>query len=459
MAKFYPFKPKNRVGPPKWYENFGINYSANMRNTITAKEKDILKQNILTDWQNGIQHNIPISLPNFNLFKYINMSPSVSYNERWYFSHIEKSYFPNRTFTDKYGVQSHVKTDTLMGLKRSYQYAYSVSASTNIYGMFVPGNPKSRIKGIRHKISPSLSFSYNPDFGARRFGFWKQVQKDSTGAMLDYTIFDGAIYGYAGQGAAGNVSFSVNNNLEMKVLDTKDTTGTNKFKKVNLIDNFSFGTSYNLIADSLNLSPVSIRGRTTVKGVGINFGTTLNPYNTDKNGNTINEYMWNHSHGLGKLGRLVNANLSFGMQFNSKKGKNEADKAKETIENKDEQLPGDYTGYVDFNIPWDFGFDYTFNYMRTNPYKSGTFTQTVNLRGSLSLTEKWKINMNTNFDVMARQFSYTSFSVFRDLHCWEMSLNFVPFGRMKSYSFTLNARTSVLKDLKVSKQRSFYDNY
>jgi hypothetical protein len=146
------------------------------------------------------------------------------------------------------------------------------------------------------------------------------------------------------------------------------------------------------------------------------------------------------------------------LQFNSQKGEKEAAKNKEAIEG-EKVLPGDYTDYVDFNVPWDFGFDYSFNYTRMNPYEKGRFTQTINLRGSLSLTEKWKINMNTNFDIMARQFSYTSFSIFRDLHCWEMSMNFVPFGRMKSYSFTLNARTSILKDLKVSKQRSFYDNF
>ena len=459
VAKFYPFKFKNRKGPPKWYENFGFNYSANMRNTITAKEKDILKQNILTDWQNGIQHNLPISLPGFNLMKYINVTPSFSFSERWYFSHIEKTYVPDQLFRDRYGALTNVKTDTIQGLKRSYQYAYSLSASTNIYGMFVPHNPKSRIKGIRHKISPSFSFSYNPDFGKSRYGFWKQVQKDSTGALEDYTIFDGAIYGYAGRGAAGNISFSVNNNLEMKILDSKDTTATSKYKKVNLIDNFSFGTSYNLIADSLNMTPISFRGRTTIKGVGINFGSTLNPYMTDQRGNLINEYMWNNARGLGKLGRLVNANLSFGLQFNSKKGEKEAEKNKEAIEGEEKVLPGDYTDYVDFNVPWDFGFDYSFNYNRPNPYEKGRLNQAINLRGSMSLTEKWRINMNTNFDITARQFSYTSFSVFRDLHCWEMSINFVPFGRMKSYSFTLNARTSILQDLKITKQRSFYDNF
>lgn len=458
MSKIYPLKFKNRKGSAKWYEQFGFSYSANMRNTITAKEKDILKKNFLTDWQNGIQHNLPISLPSFNLFKHINMSPSFSYSEKWYFSHVEKSYQPDQTFYDRNGRPTHVKTDTITGLKRNYQYSYSLSASTNIYGNFMPRNPKSRIKGIRHKLSPSVSFSYNPDFGNPKFGFWKQVQTDSTGRMDYYTIFDGGIYGYAGRGAAGNISFSLNNNLEMKVQDMKDTTGTNPFKKVKLIDNLSLATSYNLIADSMNLQPISIRGRTTVQGVGINFGTTIDPYMTDKNGIRINRYAWNYNKGLAKLGRLTNANLSFGLQFNSKKGEKESEKARDAIENQQE-LPGDFSNYMDFNIPWDFGFDYTFNYSRFNPNEKGRFTQTINLRGSLNMTKNWRLNMNTNYDIMARAFSFTNFSVHRDLHCWEMSLNFVPFGRMKSYSFTLNARSSMLRDLKVSKQRSFYDNF
>lgn len=458
VAKVYPLKFKNRVGSAKWYEKFGFSYSANMRNTITAKEYEILEKSFATDWKNGIQHNLPISLPNFNMLKFINVSPSFSYSEKWYFKSIEKSYVPDQLYRDERGRMTHVKTDTITGLKRNYQYAYSVSATTNLYGMYLPRNSDSRIKGIRHKMTPQVSFSYNPDFGDPRFGFWKEVQVDSTGRVEQYSVFEGGIYGYSGRGAAGNVSFSLSNNVEMKVADPKDTTATDKFKKVKLIDNLSVNTSYNLIADSLNLSPISVRGRTTVQGVGVNFGTTINPYMVDSRGVTINQYAWNHRKGLGKLGSIVNSNLSFGMQFNSKKGKEEADANRDAIEG-DNLLPGDYRDYVDFNIPWDFSFDYSFNYSRPNPNVKGRITQTINLRGSLSLTPNWRLNMNTNYDIAAREFSFTNFSVYRDLHCWEMSFNFVPFGYMKSYSFTLNARTSMLRDLKVTKQKSFYDNF
>ncbi|MCD6354229.1 MAG: LPS-assembly protein LptD, partial [Prolixibacteraceae bacterium] len=463
MAKIYPFRRKNRSGPAKWYEKFGINYTGNLRNSITAKESEILHKSITRDWKNGIKHNIPISLPNFNLMKYINVSPSFSYNEKWYFKKFNHSYHGDEIFYDERGTASHIRVDTITGLNRVFDYSYSLSATTNIYGMFMPLNPNSRIKGIRHKITPSFSFNYRPDFGAKRFGYWQAVQIDSTGRVGYYDVNAGGIYGGSpGRGASGAISFSVNNNLEMKVLDTKDSTKTDaeqKFKKVKIIDNFSFGSSYNLIADSLNLAPISIRARTTVAGVSVNMGGILDPYMVNENGTKINKFVWNERVGIKKLGRLTRANLSFGMNFKSKKGEKEAEENKKKVEDEN-ILPGDYSNYSDFNIPWDFGFDYSFNY--SGPRKEGDkgkISQTLGLRGNLNLTKKWRISMNTNFDIMAHQFSFTTFNVNRDLHCWQMSFNFVPFGYMKSYSFTLNAKSALLKDLKLTKRQSHYDNF
>ena len=469
MAKVYPFRKKNRTGTPKFYEKFGINYTGNLRNSITAKEYDLLQTSFAKDWKNGIKHTVPIALPSFNLFRYFNMSPSFSYNEKWYFKKLNYTYVEGETF-DHFvpNVAENVRIDTLTGLNRVFDYSYSLSASTNIYGMFMPLNPNSKIKGIRHKITPSFSFSYRPDFGQDRFGYYQQVRTDSTGNTDFYDVNYGGVYGASpGRGASGSISLSVNNNLEMKVLDTKDTTKTDaeqKFKKVKIIDNLSFGTSYNLIADSLNMTPIGIRARTTIAGVSINLGGTLDPYEVNDKGRQIHKYVWNTRKGIGKLGRLTRANLSFGMSFRSKKGEKEADENKELIEEQN-VLPGDYSNYSDFNIPWDFGFDYSFNYSGPqvpNPQtesQKAKFTQTLGFRGNLNLTEKWRISMNTNFDIMAREFSFTTFSVNRDLHCWDMAFNFVPFGYMKSYSFTINARSSMLKDLKLQKRQSHYDNF
>ena len=470
MAKVYPFRKKNRTGTVKFYEKFGVNYTGNLRNTISAKEYEILDKSFPADWKNGLQHNIPIALPGFNLAKYVNVSPSIGYNEKWYFKKYNYTYDPDQVFYDEYGRASNIDKDTIQGLSRVYDYNYSVGASTNIYGMFLPRNDNSKIKGIRHKITPTASFSYRPDFGQSRFGYWQTVQIDSTGNVGYFDVNDGGVYGGSpGRGASGSINMSISNNLEMKVLDTKDTTDTKaavKYKKVKIIDNLSMSSSYNLIADSLNLSPISIRARTTVAGVSINMGTTLDPYMIDNYYRKYNEFVWNNKTGIGRLGRISNANLSFGMNFNSKnkeKKKTPGSDLQGEGEGEGEEtpiVPDLSNGYMDFNIPWTFGFDYSFSYNGpSSGAPKGRYSQTLGVRGNLSLTEKWKVSINTNFDFEAGEFTFTTVNVNRDLHCWQMAFNFVPFGYMKSYSFTINAKASMLKDLRLQKRESNYDNF
>ncbi len=480
MAKVYPFRKKTRSGKMKFYEKFGINYTANMKNTISAHESEIFGSSFATDWKNGIRHNLPISFPSFNLFKYVNFSPGISYNEKWYFKKYDYEYVAGADFMNNpSGIPSTVRVDTITGLNRVYDYAYSVSSSTNIYGMFIPRNPNSRIKGIRHKMTPSISFSYRPDFGQDKFGYWKEVQVDEKGSTRYLDVNAGGVYGGSpGRGESGSVSFSLSNNLEMKVLENPDSTKTGdeqKFKKVKIIDNLGISSSYDLIADSLNLAPFRIQARTTVAGVSINMGTTVDPYMLDENYRKVHRYAWNERSGLGKLGRVTNANLSFGMTFNSKKNKednqNNASNNSEAVgddQNLDANqtpepeavIPSIYDNYVDFDMPWDFGFDYSLNYTgASRAYPNGRVSQTIGVRGNVNITEKWKASMNTNFDIEAGEFSFTTFNLTRDLHCWAMSFNFVPFGFRKSYSFTISAKSSMLADLKLQKQQSHYDNF
>ncbi|MCY1720012.1 putative LPS assembly protein LptD [Prolixibacteraceae bacterium Z1-6] len=470
MAKVYPFRPKNRSGKIKFYEKFGINYTGNLKNSITAKEDEILSSSFATDWKNGIKHNVPISFPSFNLFKYVNFSPGISYNEKWYFKQYNYTFEEGADYENNpSGIPSDIRVDTITGLNRVYDYAYSISSSTNIYGMYLPRNPNSKIKGIRHKMTPSVGFSYRPDFGQDKFGYWQEVHRDSTTHYYDTNL--GGIYGGSpGRGESGAISFSLTNNLEMKMLDTRDSTKTDseqKYKKVKLIDNLSISSSYNLIADSLNLAPFNIRARTTVAGVSINMGTTLDPYMVDEDYRRIHKYAWNERSGIGKLGRVTRANLSFGMNFRSKDKKKDAKGGgdnKPTGPGVDEMLEDApvlpvFDNYADFSMPWDFGFDYSLNYTgATKSYPNGRVTQTLGMRGNLSITEKWKLSANTNFDIQAMEFSFTSFNLTRDLHCWNMAFNFVPFGFRKSYSFTISASSSMLQDLKIQKQKSHYDS-
>jgi len=466
MSKINPFKfikSDKRTGAIKLLDKISFSYSGNLKNSITSKEKDLLDKSLIRDWQNGIRHSIPISLPSFNLFKYINFSPSFNYSERWYTNYINKTYDPN--YTAPTGGAEHVKIDTIYSFRRNYEYSYSLSASTNYYGMYTMTNPNSRIKAIRHKITASAGFSYTPDFGQKKFRFWDSYL-DGKGETQYYSHFERGVYGYTGRGESGAISFSLSQNLEAKVLEVNDSTTKKSdkpvYKKVKIIDNLGINASYNMIADSMKLSTIPISLRTTIKGVSVNIGANLDPYMVDKEGKRYDEYVWNHLKGINKLGRLTNANLSFGMNFESKKGKKEADANKKTI-NEDKALPGSYSDYVDFNMPWSFRFDYSFYY--TNSYMPETATnkakkimQSLNLGGHLNLTEKWNMDMNTNFDIQAMKFSFTTFNVNRTMHCWSMSFGFVPFGDRKSYSFNLSASSAILRDLKISKQSSWRDN-
>ena len=466
MLKINPFKVKNRIGPVKWYEKISFSYSGNIKNSISnVKEKDFLKQSLIKDWQNGWQHSIPINLPSFNLLKYINLSPSFNYSERWYTNYINKRYDPNNNFASPRS--DHIAIDTVYAFRRNYNYSYSISTSTNIYGMYTMRNPNSRIKAIRHKITPSASFSYTPDFGQKKFGFWGSYI-DGSGKINYYNHFENGVFGSAGMGESGAISFNLNNNLEAKVLEVNDSIATKdekpKYKKVKIID-ISANTSYNMIADSFKLSPIGISARTTIKGISVNMGANLNPYMVNTAGRVIDEYVWSHKSGLGKLGRLTNANMSFGMNFDSKKVKpeTEADKNKKPGE---KPVKSDEPEYADFNMPWSFRFDYSFYYNKTYAYNSvtkiakptTTINQSLNFGGRLSLTDKWQMDVNTNFDVQAMKFSFTTVNISRSLHCWTMSFNFVPFGDRKSYSFNLSASSAMLRDLKISKQSSWRDN-
>jgi hypothetical protein len=258
---------------------------------------------------------------------------------------------------------------------------------------------------------------------------------------------------------------TINNNLEAKVLEVSDTITSKdekaKFKKVKIID-VGFSTSYNMIADSFKLSPFNLNARTTIKGVSVNMGANMNPYMVNDKGIAYDEYVWNHLKGLNKLGRLTNANMSFGMNFESKKDKKEEEGNKNEPE-EEEQVREDEVQYIDFNIPWSFRFDYSLYYNNSfQPDANGkikpTINQSLNLGGRLSLTDKWQMDMNTNFDIQAMKFSFTTVNVTRTLHCWSMSFNFVPFGDRKSYSFNLSASSAMLRDLKISKQSSWRDN-
>jgi len=456
MARIYPFKFKNRTGKEKWYEKIGLSYSMDMQNTIDTKEKKLMSSSLLRDWRNGVKHAIPIAT-SFKVLKYVTMSPSFNYNERWYTQQVRKKYNPSTKLVEI--------SDTLNGFTRDYDYSMSLSASTKIYGNFIPLNPKSTIKGIRHLMTPSISFNMRPDFGSPSYGMYEDIEYfDSKGfpVTLRYPHHQNTIYGTAPSGKSGSIGFSLNNTLEMKKLNLKDSTSKEAFTKIKLLDQLSMSGSYNLAADSLNLSNINISARTKVAGVDLNFGAILDPY-AMQNGHLINKFEFSKN---GKLARLTSTNVSFGLSFKSKQGKEkEKEEAKLTPEQKNEleqvklkQKSGNSAEYADFSVPWDLSFNYSFRYSKPDPEKTSIITQTVDFNGNVSLTKQWKIGFSSGLDVQKLQMTFTQFNIFRDLHCMQMSLNLIPFGYRQSYSFTIRATSSLLKDLKLTKQKSYQDN-
>jgi hypothetical protein len=462
VNRFNPFKSKNASGKEKWYQKIGMSYNFDMQNSINTKEYKLFETSLTRDWQNGIKHSIPIST-SFKALKFITVSPSVNYNERWYTQQIRKGYDPVKKIVEI--------TDTLHGFTRDFDYSISVGASTKFYGDFMPRNPKSKIVGIRHVMTPSLSFSLQPDFSNPGYGMYGNIEYfDEQGrpVSLRYPYHEGAIYGTAGAGRSGSIGFNLNNTLEMKMLNTNDTLSKEKYKKVKLLDQFSLSTSYNLAADSLNLSNINISARTKVGGVDVNMGAIMDPY-VFENGHLINVYEFQRNK---KLARLTSANMSFGYSF---KSKTKEELAKETsgaagkdgkllqkteeqkiIDNARKNYPN-IPEYQDFSIPWDFSFNYSMRYSRPNPATKATINQTVEFSGNVSLTKNWQIGFSSGLDIQKMEVSFTQFNVFRDMHCFQMSLNLVPFGYRQSYSFTIRATAAMLQDLKLSKQDSFYD--
>ena len=438
MTQIYPFRKKGKSGEMKWYDNIGVSYSAELRNSIQTKEDKLFKSSFERDWSNGFKHNIPISLQ-FKIAKDVTFTPSLNYNGYLNLKTIEKIWIPD---TSANGGQ--FITRDVPGLNYSHDYSASgtIGYTPTIYGMFM-FKPGCKVVAIRHMIRPSISASYTP--AIKPLGNYKKSYFDGE-KEVEYDIHEGLTYrpNTTGGKQSGSISFSLDNNVEMKVRNDKDTTGDEEFKKVKLLESFRLSISYNPFADSMNFSNISISARTKILNnkVDLNFSGTIDPYAIDTNNVRYNKYH-------GKLGRLTNATISTNFSFSADNGQNK--------EKKNDLVGGFYDDYMDFDVPWNISISYNFTYSRPSPYRSPTISQIVNFSGDLSLTPKWKINFQSGYDIKNKEVTSTSFSVTRDLHCWEMTFNCMPFGQHQSYNFEIHVRSSLLRDLKLTKRDSWYD--
>lgn len=464
MNRIYPFKRKRKVGSDKWYEKIGMSYSGNTSNTFSGYQSDLFTSNLLTDWKNGMKHSIPVST-SFQILNNITVSPSVNYTERWYSSSIEQTWD---------STLNAVQRDTAWGFNRVYDYSTSVSMSTKLYGMYQPFKVfGDKVQAIRHVMTPSVSFSWRPDFGQERFGYYDTYDKynksDSTWSEVEYSKYAGSLYGTPGSGKSGTVGFSLGNNVEMKVRDDRDSTAD--FKKVKLIDRLNLSTGYNIMADSLNWSNVSASLGFTIFKKSVNISAAFDPYSYDSDGRKINTYYYED---YGKLLRLTRASTSMGLSINDKKvsdfiarisGDNAGDNSesgKEDKPNEGSNNKYDEDGYLKFSMPWSLNFSYSIsvNSVWDKALEDYKFEGNSNLSvsGNVALTDKWKFSFNSGYNFRAKEIASTRFTVTRDLHCWNMSASFVPIGTYKSYNFSIAVSSAMLQDLKYDKRSSPYDN-
>ncbi len=438
MTQIYPFRSKGKSSGLKWYDKIGVSYTSKMENRVNIKEKKLLSSSLTKDWKNGYQHSIPIST-NFKLAKDLTLSPTLNYQGVLYSRSIRKSW--DKTMNkDKGGVA----IDTVQGFRYAHNYSTSASLSLSpkIYGMYT-FSKKSKIEAIRHVMTPSISVSYTPEIGVARSKYYN-TYKNGSGDDIEYSIFEGSLYGTpTGAMESGSVSLSLDNNIEAKIKTANDTTGDQDFKKVKLLESLRFSTSYNMFADSLNWSALRINGRTKIfdNKLGINVNSTIDPYGLNQNNVRVDRFD----------PRLVNASIRLDFRLSSTDFK-----AEEEEGNKDDESKSEDMTYIDFDIPWSFAIDYGWTY--TKPQRKGNVVQTLRLNGNFSLTPKWKLNFSSGYDFANKAITTTQLSITRDLHCWQMSFNTVPFGPFQNYNFKINVKSSVLQDLKYEKKKVWQDN-
>ena len=485
MSRINPFERKRRGGSNKWYEDIQLSYSSLMENRINTNDSLLFTNQVWNDMNTGFRHEVPLSL-NIKLFNKVaalqsfTITPNVSYKGMIYTEQKEKIITGyTETQADGGTVYSPIVLDTTYS-RLSYAHAYlpriSVGLSPKVYGMY-QFTGKGRLKAIRHMMTPAANFSYVPDMSGIQPEYYRELYDSVNNKLLNtYSIYEGQLYGTPTfNGASGGVSLSLRNNFEAKMASRNDTI--DEIKKVKLLDNFNFSTSYNIFnQDSLSPSwaPVNMNGNTRLfnNKLSVSFRGVLDPFGYDDTRNRTTELVFLQT---GQLARLTSASISMGSSFSSKG----AGKSGGPTEEEDPLLNSafdntigadpsagsgyqtginDYYGdYVDFDVPWSLKVDYSFSYRK--PKEQSSIVQTVRFSGDLSLTPKWKIGFNTGYDIFNKQFTTSNLSLYRDLHCWEMRISVVPFGRYKSYNFTINAKSSILSDLKYNKRKSWQDNF
>ena len=458
MNRIYPFKKAVSTGN-NWYEKINVSYNLNTKYAVTntlklqnaegqtvdstiAFKGDNVKT-VLENGKIGMKHSIPISTT-FKVLKYFSLNPTFTYEDFWY---IEKLHYQYSNTT-----KSVIVKDTIPGFTRAGAYNLSTNLTTRLYGMYKINGKV--LKGIRHTAVPTLNYTFKPDFSSPAIGNSYQEVAKPDGTSSRYSVYNGYIYGAPSQGLVNSVGFSLQNTFEAKIRNKKDTTGTKATKKVTLIDNIGIAGSYNFSADSLKLSLLSLTARTKLYIFDIAFNSQIDPYDY-KVDSIVKEQVYQRRIQKYNL-RLYSYSLSIGANLNPKARDKQAIPDLSKVNPEELSLINSHPErYIDFKIPWSLNLAYNINYAKTG-YLAAKTTQSLTASGNLSLTEKWKLTASSGYDFIAKGLSYTTIGIVRDLHCWQMSINVVPFGLRQSYFFTFTAKSSLLQDLKLTKRSPTY---
>lgn len=476
MSQVQPFKRRVAVGAEKWYEKIKLSYSGVFNNSLTAQQNQFFKKSLIKDWRNGMRHNIPISAT-FNALNYINITPSIQITDRMYTSKIRRQWDPNAATE---------VTDTSYSFYNVWDFSTSLSLDTKIYGFFQPlpflGD---KVKMIRHVLTPTVSFSYNPDFSAPFFGYYGEYERpDAQGNLIrqKYSMFPNSLFGVPGQGKSGTVSFSLANNLEMKVKDNNDSIGE---RKISLIENLQISQSYNFAADSLRWSNINTSLLLKLmKNFNLNLAAVWDvyTYGLNSSGNPVRLNRTRLQAGKG-LARLSSTGTSFSYSLNNntfkRKSKDEEkdntavpgtkdpndplanapNAGRDPRGNVDNDIDMGSNGYMKWEVPWNLTFNYSisYGYGQFNPKKmeyDGRINQNLSISGNIRPTANWNFSFSASYDFDQHKIAYMNCNISRDLHCFTMRASFLPVGSYKSFNFHISVNSSLLSDVKYEKRSS-----
>ena len=480
VNRFYPFKRKHRVGKERIYEQISLSYNATMQNKIAFKASEFgFNREMVNRMQNGVNHSFTIGLPNFTLLKYFQFTPSVRYGMNWFFREQYREYNPETNKVET------MWTDQFSRFGVTQTYSGGISMNTRIYGMFNFGK-RSKLQAIRHMITPSMSFSLSPNLATKSNGYTSYVYTDKDGVerTVDYNRYAGQLYSPPGTGRQAALSFSIANNLEAKILKSQDPMAEepkdpkSKYEKIKLLDQLNLSGSYNFLADSMRLSNINVTASTTIFGkLGLNANCSLDPYAINERGQRINTF---NVMKTGRPARLTNASASLSYSINGE-GKNKGNDGhndgyqRDSNSNSDyariyyhpvtgEYIPGGWVYYLNPEIPWSLSFNYNYSYSRTYQYVNEqlqtkhSHIQTLSMSGQLRLTKAMNFNFNSGFDLTKMKLTTTQISATYDLHCFAISVSWVPTGQWESWSFRIAAKASALADiLQFKKSASYWD--